>query len=115
MTQCLASLLVLLFSLSSPAMEGNAAFWQSSLAARTAVPNGSVYSVAFETRLNPASYPGVSRAGHFQGANGALLRAMEGDAQFAQIMQQGGVNLQRTATGLAPRTPPPGCYCPAFA
>jgi len=77
-------------------------------AARPAVPNGSAYSVAFETRLSPASYPGLSRTAHFQEANGALLGAMEGDAQFAQIMQQGGVNLQRTATGLAPRTPPPG-------
>lgn len=77
-------------------------------AAKTVVPNGSVYSVAFETRLSPASYPGVSRGAHFQEANGALLRAMEGDAQFGQIMQQGGVNIQRTATGLAPRTPPPG-------
>jgi RHS repeat-associated protein len=78
------------------------------IAAKTVVPNGSAYSVAFETTLNPASYPGLSRAAHFQEANGALLRAMEGDAQFAQIMQQGGVNLQRTATGLAPRTSPAG-------
>lgn len=79
-----------------------------SLAAKNATPSGHFYSVAFETRLNPSSYPGVSRARHFQEANENLLRAMEADASFAQMMQQGGVNLQRTATGLAPRTPPPG-------
>lgn len=106
MLQLFTSLLVLLVLLNGPAMKGNAEIWRSTLAAKAAVPNGSVCSVAFETTLNPASYAGLSRAAHFQEANGALLRAMEGDAQFAQIMQQGGVNLQRTATGLAPRTPP---------
>jgi len=82
--------------------------YAESLAAKNATPSGHFYSVAFETRLNPSSYPGVSRARHFQEANENLLRAMEADASFAQMMQQGGVNLQRTATGLAPRTPPPG-------
>jgi RHS repeat-associated protein len=77
-------------------------------AAKAATPSGQFYSVAFETRLSPSSYPGVLRPAHFQEANEALLRAMEADAQFAQIMQQGGVNLQRTATGLAPRTSPAG-------
>jgi hypothetical protein len=33
---------------------------------------------------------------------------MEADASYAQMLQQGGINLQRTATGLAPRTPPSG-------
>ena len=75
-------------------------------AARTA--SGDFYSVAFQTTLDPASYPGLSRAAHFQEANEALLTAMESDPQFAQTMQQAGVNLDRTATGLAPRTPPEG-------
>jgi RHS repeat-associated protein len=77
-------------------------------AAKTATPSGQFYSVAFETRLNPSSYPGVLRPAHFQEANEILLRAMEAETQFARIMQQGGVNLQRTATGLAPRTAPAG-------
>jgi len=77
-------------------------------AARAAAANGRFYSVAFETRLNPASYPGVRRAIHFQEANEALLTAMESDAQMAQAMRQGGVSLERTATGLAPRQPPAG-------
>ena len=71
-------------------------------------PTGQFYSTAFETRLSPTSYLGVSRGRHFQEANENFLRAMEGDAGLAQAMQQGGVNLQRTATGLAPRTPPTG-------
>jgi len=75
-------------------------------AARAA--SGDFYSVAFRTTLDPASYPGLSRAAHFQEANEALLTAMESDPQFAQTMQQAGVNLDRTATGLAPRTPPEG-------
>src|SRR5262249_28494371 len=54
------------------------------------------------------SYPGVSRGVHFQEANEALLTAMEDDPQFAQMMQEAGVNLERTATGFAPRTPPAG-------
>ena len=75
-------------------------------AARAA--SGDFYNVAFETRLNASSYAGVSRAAHFQEANEALLTAMEGDSEFAQMMQGAGVNLDRTATGLAPRTPPAG-------
>ncbi|MFQ3582056.1 MAG: HNH endonuclease [Chloracidobacterium sp.] len=75
----------------------------------TSQPTGQFYSVAFETRLiSPTSYPGVSRGRHFQEANENLLRVMEGDAGFAQAMQQGGISLQRTATGLTPRTPPAG-------
>ena len=75
-------------------------------AARTA--NGDFYSVAFEMRLSRSSYPGVSRGVHFREANEALLTAMEDDPQFAQMMQEAGVNLERTATGFAPRTPPAG-------
>lgn len=71
-------------------------------------PSGKFYSVAFETKLNPTSYPGVSRGAHFQEANGSLLRAMEGNAAFAQDMQSLGINLQRTPTDLAPRTSPSG-------
>jgi len=38
MTKLICVLLTLLFSVSSPALEGNAAFWQSSLAAKNAFP-----------------------------------------------------------------------------
>jgi len=38
MTQLVYLLLTLLFSLSSSALEGNAVYWQSSLAAKTTVP-----------------------------------------------------------------------------
>jgi len=79
-----------------------------SLAAKNATPSGHFYSVAFETKLNPSSYPGVLQPAHFQEANENLLRAMEADPSFAQLIQQSGVNLKRTATGLAPRTAPPG-------
>jgi hypothetical protein len=45
-------------------------------AAVTRTASGEFYSVTFETRLNPSSYPGLSRlsrAAHFQEANEALL------------------------------------------
>lgn len=66
------------------------------------------YSVAFKMRLAPESYPGLSRAAHFQEANEALLQAMEGDAQFAKSMEDLGISLDRTPTGLAPRQSPAG-------
>jgi hypothetical protein len=71
-------------------------------------PNGNFYSVGYQMQLSPSSYPGILRPAHFQEANESLLQAMENDPQFAQMMQQGGINLQRTAMGLAPRTPPSG-------
>jgi hypothetical protein len=77
-------------------------------AAVTKGPTGQIHSVAFETKLNPTSYPGVSRGRHFQEANENLLRGMETDAGFAQMVQGSGINLQRSTTGLAPRTPPVG-------
>jgi len=70
-------------------------------------PTGQFYSTAFEMKLAPTSYIG-SRGAHFQEANGALLRAMEADARVASSMQQLGINLSRTPTGLAPRTSPVG-------
>ncbi len=69
-------------------------------------PTGKAYSVAYQMTLDPASYPGLSREFYLQKANGSLLSAMEGDPEFAQSMQDLGVNLQRTPTGLAPRNSP---------
>jgi hypothetical protein len=69
-------------------------------------PAGKFYSVLFETKLGPTSYPGSRRA-HNQKANEDLLQAMEGDVAYARAMENEGVILQRTPTGLPPRTPPP--------
>ena len=79
------------------------------IAAKTAaVADGTIYSTAFETTLKSTSYPGLSRAAHFQEANGALLQAMEGSTEIAGRMQGLGINLERTATGLVPRQSPAG-------
>ncbi|MFZ5896860.1 MAG: RHS repeat-associated core domain-containing protein [Myxococcota bacterium] len=75
---------------------------------RAAGGGARAYSTAFEARLASSSYPGVSRARHFQEANEQLLQAMEGSPEFSAQMRGLGVNLERTATGLAPRTPPAG-------
>ncbi|WP_181168090.1 HNH endonuclease [Mesorhizobium sp. B2-4-19] len=71
-------------------------------------PTGQFYSVVFETRLDPALYPNVSRPRHFQAANEALLVLMEREPDFAKILQEAGINLQRTKRGLVPRRAPPG-------
>jgi hypothetical protein len=71
-----------------------------------AVADGSIYSTTFQTTLRSTLYPGASRAAHFQEANGALLQAMEGSTEVAARMQGLGINVQRTATGLAPRQSP---------
>jgi hypothetical protein len=69
-------------------------------------PTGSVYSVAAEVRLSPSSYPGVSRGAHAQEANEQVLRSIEADPSLARTMNSMGVQIERTATGLAPRTSP---------
>jgi len=66
------------------------------------------YSSGFKTFLSPNSYPGVSRARHFQEANENLLKMMETDPEFASQMESLNIKLERTATGLAPRRPPKG-------
>ncbi|WP_437729520.1 RHS repeat-associated core domain-containing protein [Sorangium sp. So ce861] len=66
------------------------------------------YSTAYEAKLSPTSYPGVSRARHFQEANEQLLRAMETSPEFAAQVRSLDLTLERTATGVAPRTPPAG-------
>ena len=109
MNQLLVCLLTLLFSLSGPAVGEYSDFGRWSIAAKaTAVADGSIYSTAFQTTLKSTSYPGAFRAAHFQEANGALLQAMEGSTEVAARMQGLGINVQRTATGLAPRQSPAG-------
>jgi len=69
-------------------------------------PKGDYYSAAFETRLDSSSFPGGSRGRHFQEANDNLLKMMESDSGFAAMMDDIGVDFNRTSTGLAPRAPP---------
>lgn len=71
-------------------------------------PNGKIYSVAFETMLNPTSYPGVTRYMHFKEANIALDAAMQADTNFATLMQGLGVGIPRSATGTIIGKSPPG-------
>jgi hypothetical protein len=71
-------------------------------------PTGNFYSVLYETKLKPTSYPGRLRPAHAQEGNENLLQDMEGEDAFAWGMKNEGVDLQRTRTGLAPRTPPAG-------
>jgi hypothetical protein len=71
-------------------------------------PTGNFYSVLYEAKLKPTSYPGLRRPAHNQEGNENLLQDMEGDDAFARGMQNQNVVLQRTPTGLAPRTPPAG-------
>jgi len=71
-------------------------------------PSGNFYSVLYETKLRPTSYPGRLRPAHNQEGNENLLQEMEGYADYARMMQDGGVDLRRTPTGFAPRTPPAG-------
>ncbi|GHC56738.1 RHS repeat-associated core domain-containing protein [Neogemmobacter tilapiae] len=71
-------------------------------------PDGNYYSVGYETKLDASSYPGTSRAGHFQEANEKLLKDMESDPKFADTMADAGVIIERTPTGLAPRQSPTG-------
>jgi hypothetical protein len=71
-------------------------------------PTGQFYSVVFETKLSPELYPGVSRPRHFQAANEALLVLMQQEPDFAKILLEAGVILQRTKRGLASRRAPRG-------
>ncbi|WP_141103687.1 RHS repeat-associated core domain-containing protein [Cobetia sp. QF-1] len=69
-------------------------------------PRANAYSTAYEMKLETTSYPGVSRGRHFQEANESLLRDIEAYSNFSRNMQDLGVNIERTPTGLAPRRPP---------
>jgi HNH/ENDO VII superfamily nuclease len=71
-------------------------------------PTGNFYSVLYETKLKPTSYPGRLRPAHNQEGNENLLQEMEGDDAFARGVQNQSVILRRTPTGLEPQTPPAG-------
>jgi RHS repeat-associated protein len=62
-------------------------------AARTA--SGDFYSVAFQTKLAPTSYPGVSRYMHFKEANTALDAEMQSNPLLAEL----GINVPKSPNG----------------
>ncbi len=81
---------------------------EAEVAEDNAAKDAKAYSTIFETTLKKTSYPGKSRAKHFQEANENLLSQMEIDSEFNNMMKHLGVDIKRTSTGLAPRRPPEG-------
>lgn len=75
-----------------PAAQGGSVPTQ---AAKTATADGSFYSVAFETKLSPASYPGVTRYMHFKEANIALEAEMQANPALAEL----GISVPKSPTG----------------
>lgn len=65
----------------------------------TALPNGSFYSVAFQTELPATLYPGFFRGAHFKEANTALSNVMATDNAFANQMKALGITIPRSSTG----------------
>lgn len=68
-------------------------------AASKAVPNGSVYSVVFETEISSTLYPGKGYYSHFKAANTALSNTMAADATFSSLMSELGISIPRSSTG----------------
>jgi hypothetical protein len=54
--------------------------------ARPAMGSGNAYSVAFQVTLPRGTYPGRSREFHYQQANMAIIKVMDGDPAFAKQM-----------------------------
>ena len=61
----------------------------------TKAPTGNYYSVAFEMKLKPTSYPSVSRYMHFKEANKALNSAMKNNSIFSKM----GIEIPRSNAG----------------
>jgi hypothetical protein len=88
-----------------PAAEAGVA--PEAIARPSAKPDGRYYSAMYETELKP-KLEGTGRPGHNREANENLLQDKERYPDFAQMLENGGVYLKRTPTGLAPDRPPPG-------
>jgi hypothetical protein len=76
-----------------------------------ALGSGNAYSVGFRSRLPQASYPGRSRAHHYQEANRDLLKTLDQDPAFAARMEDMIPVLRsqlRGAGGAVSRRPPEG-------
>jgi filamentous hemagglutinin len=69
--------------------------------------NPSAYSVAFETKLDPADF-GKSRDIHFNRSNAALDSALKTDPRFAKIMDDLIPNVQSSVSSVGGRATPPG-------
>jgi hypothetical protein len=63
------------------------------------LPDGSVYSVAYETQLPKELYPGGRYDQHFTAANKALQASIDGDPNFARMMNDLGVVVPKSARG----------------
>jgi len=59
------------------------------------VADGKFYSVAHEMKLNPDSYPGVTRYMHFKEANTALESAMESNPALSEL----GITVPKSSIG----------------
>lgn len=70
-------------------------------------PNRRNYSVAAEVRLMEKPV-GTGRRGHIREANEDVLRRKESDREYADLLQQLGINLERNLWGRAPARPPKG-------
>jgi hypothetical protein len=102
MTQTLICLLTLLFSLSSPAMKGNAGFWQSSLAAeetQITLNQGSLINRVWDSRWAEGEQYSQPMGGSFSpegalpiNANVAIeTRGLSDIPEVINNAQQGGV------------------------
>ncbi len=69
--------------------------------------NPSAYSVAFETKLDPADF-GKSRDVHFNRSNAALDNALKTDPAFANAMDDLIPNVQSSVSSVGGRATPPG-------
>ena len=69
--------------------------------------NPTVYSVAFEMKLNPVDF-GKSRSVHFNRANAALDSALQSDAGFATMMDELIPDVQQSVSGVGGRATPAG-------
>jgi hypothetical protein len=65
------------------------------------------YSVGAEVRLTEKPV-GTGRRGHIREANEDVLRRKESDPEYADLLQQLGINLERNLWGRAPGRPPKG-------
>ena len=76
--------------------------------APAAIPeNPSAYSVSFEMRLDPSDF-GKSRSVHFNRANAALDDALQGDADFFNMMDELIPGVQSSVSSVGGRATPSG-------
>lgn len=97
MRTLLRVLLVLLFSMSGPALRGNSIIWQSPLAAEgTVARNPNIYEALYEAPIS-----GTSRAAQRASANDFFANQLQNDAQLNSMFNQelGGNVLEHMESG----------------